>query len=33
MRRLGLRRAAAFDRDFAIYRFGTRMDQAFTVVR
>lgn len=33
MRRLGLRRAAAFDRDFAIYRFGPRLDQALTVVR
>ncbi len=33
MGRLGLRRAAAFDRDFAVYRFGPRRDRAFTVVR
>lgn len=29
----GLRRAAAFDRDFAVYRFGPKLDQALTVVR
>lgn len=33
MERLGLRRVAAFDSDFAIYRFGVRGEQAFTVVR
>lgn len=33
MERLGLRRAATFDDDFAIYRFGARRDRAFEVVR
>lgn len=33
MERLGLRRAASFDDDFAIYRFGARRDRAFDVVR
>jgi predicted nucleic acid-binding protein len=33
MQRLGLRRAAAFDDDFAVVRFGRRLDQAFEVVR
>jgi predicted nucleic acid-binding protein len=33
MERLGLRRAAAFDRNFAVYRFGPNRDRAFTVVR
>lgn len=33
MERLRLRRVAAFDDDFAIYRFGRRAAQAFEVVR
>lgn len=33
MRRLGLSRAASFDRDFSVYRFGPRRDRALTVVR
>ncbi len=33
MERLGCRRAAAFDRDFAIYRYGPRRDKAFDVIR
>jgi predicted nucleic acid-binding protein len=33
MERLGLRRVAAFDSDFAVYRFGIRNEQAFTVIR
>ncbi|MGQ0626069.1 MAG: type II toxin-antitoxin system VapC family toxin [Sporichthyaceae bacterium] len=33
MERLGLRRVAAFDSDFAVYRFGVGNDQAFTVLR
>lgn len=33
MERLGLRRAASFDDDFAIYRYGLRRDRAFDVVR
>ena len=33
MLRLGLSRVASFDNDFAIYRFGTRRDQAFDVIR
>ena len=33
MQRLGVLRAATFDDDFAIYRFGTRRDRAFEVVR
>ncbi len=33
MRRLGIMRAASFDNDFAIFRFGPRRRQAFTVVR
>jgi predicted nucleic acid-binding protein len=32
MQRLGLHRVAAFDRDFAIFRFGPRKDKAFTVL-
>ncbi len=33
MRRLGIDRAASFDDDFAIFRFGPKRRQAFTVVR
>lgn len=33
MRRLGLERAASFDSDFAVYRYGPRRDRALTVVR
>lgn len=33
MERLGIRRVASFDDDFAIYRFGPRRDRAFEVVR
>jgi predicted nucleic acid-binding protein len=33
MQRLGVHRAAAFDDDFAVFRFGTRRDRSFTVVR
>jgi predicted nucleic acid-binding protein len=33
MRRLGVLRAATFDDDFAIYRFGSRRERAFEVVR
>ena len=33
MERLGLHRAAAFDDDFAIYRFGPARDRAFEIVR
>ncbi|MGH8934530.1 MAG: type II toxin-antitoxin system VapC family toxin [Egibacteraceae bacterium] len=33
MQRLGVQRAASFDQDFAIYRYGKRRDMAFTVVR
>lgn len=33
MERLGMRRAASFDDDFAVYRFGRRRDRAFEVVR
>lgn len=33
MERLGLRRVAAFDADFAIYRFGPDAGGAFTIVR
>lgn len=32
MERLGLDRAASFDNDFAIYRFGARRSRAFQVV-
>lgn len=32
MERLGLRRVATFDSDFAIYRFGSRRDRAFEIV-
>jgi len=33
MQRMGVLRAATFDDDFAIYRFGTRRERAFEVVR
>lgn len=33
MQRLGLRRAASFDGDFAVFRFGRRSTEAFEVVR
>lgn len=33
MRRLGLTRAAAFDDDFAVYRYGAKRRQSFEVVR
>lgn len=33
MRRLGIERAASFDADFAIYRFGPGKRRAFTIVR
>jgi predicted nucleic acid-binding protein len=33
MQRLGLRRVASFDDDFAVYRFGRGRRQAFEVVR
>lgn len=32
MQRLGVQRVASFDSDFAVYRFGTKRDRAFTVV-
>jgi predicted nucleic acid-binding protein len=32
MQRLGVHRAASFDRDFAIYRFGPRRNRAFEVL-
>jgi predicted nucleic acid-binding protein len=33
MERLGIARAASFDDDFAVYRFGRNRDRAFEVVR
>jgi len=33
MRRLGIERAASFDDDFAIFRFGPNRRRAFTIVR
>jgi predicted nucleic acid-binding protein len=33
MERLGVHRAASFDGDFAVYRFGPRRSRAFEVVR
>ena len=33
MERLGITRAASFDDDFAIYRYGRARDKAFEVVR
>ena len=33
MERLGVHRAVAFDDDFAVYRFGSRRERAFEVLR
>jgi len=33
MERLGLRRAASFDSDFAVYRYGRNRDRAFEILR
>ncbi len=33
MERLGLQRAASFDDDFAVYRFGPKRDRAFEIAR
>jgi predicted nucleic acid-binding protein len=33
MLRLGVHRAASFDTDFAVFRFGPRRDRAFEIVR
>ncbi len=33
MERLGVNRAVAFDDDFAVYRFGSQREHAFTLVR
>ncbi len=33
MERLGLRRVASFDDDFAVYRFGPQRTKAFSVIR
>jgi predicted nucleic acid-binding protein len=33
MERLGLTRAASFDNDFAVYRYGRNRDRAFEVLR
>jgi predicted nucleic acid-binding protein len=33
MQRLGILRAATFDDDFAVFRFGRDLSQAFEVVR
>jgi predicted nucleic acid-binding protein len=33
MRRLGIERAASFDNDFAIFRFGPNRRRAFTILR
>jgi predicted nucleic acid-binding protein len=33
MERCGITRAASFDDDFAVYRFGRRRDRAFEIVR
>jgi predicted nucleic acid-binding protein len=33
MERLGLRRVAALDDDFAVYRYGRRRDRSFEIVR
>jgi predicted nucleic acid-binding protein len=32
MRRLGIERAASFDSDFAVFRFGPGRRRAFTIV-
>ncbi|OGO51781.1 MAG: hypothetical protein A2Z32_03165 [Chloroflexi bacterium RBG_16_69_14] len=33
MLRLGIHRAASFDKDFAVFRFGARRERAFEIVR
>ena len=33
MQRLGLERAASFDHDFAVFRYGRRRERAFSVLR
>lgn len=33
MLRLGVHRAASFDKDFAVFRFGARRDRAFEIIR
>lgn len=33
MQRVGIIRVATFDSDFAVFRFGSRLEKAFTVVR
>jgi hypothetical protein len=33
MERLGVHRAASLDADFAIYRFGPKLERAFEIVR
>ncbi len=33
MLRLGIHRAASFDKDFAVFRFGPRRERAFEIVR
>jgi len=33
MERLGVRRVATFDDDFAVYRYGRRRERAFEVLR
>lgn len=33
MLRLGVHRAASFDKDFAVFRFGARRERAFEIVR
>jgi uncharacterized protein len=33
MERMGIHKAASFDQDFAVYRFGRGRERAFTVVR
>jgi len=33
MLRLGIHRAASFDKDFAVFRFGSRRERAFEIVR
>lgn len=33
MQRVGINRVATFDSDFAVFRFGSRLEKAFTVIR
>jgi hypothetical protein len=33
MQRLGLTRAASLDDDFAVFRYGRRLERAFDVIR